>query len=159
MVRLVERSVVVLICLVVAATLVIGVYATVARDHILKNAVGTHRGRQIAAVSAESVCGRGDSAGAPNWIAYEGTVLEYPTGLAVETDDGEIIAFGVGPGKRLAELGFTLHHGDHVSAQGVHEAGEFELTQLVNHATGESIILRDETGRSLLGGKGRRRRA
>jgi len=91
------------------------------------------------------------------WLAYEGTVVQAPEAgvdLVIETSDGEALTVGTGP-SYMASQGFTLQAGEHVQVQGYWEGSEFKASQVTRLADGQTIALRDESGRPAWAGAGR----
>lgn len=85
----------------------------------------------------------------------EGTVVQV-TELVIETVDGQQVQIGLGPSAYREGQGFVLEVGEQVRVSGHWEDGEFKAGQVVKVASGESIVLRDESGRPLWAGQGRR---
>ena len=79
--------------------------------------------------------------------------------LVLETEDGWTIAVGTGLSTYFETLDFTLRVGDQISATGCCEDGEFTVKGVTNNTTGQSVILRDDTGRPAWASQGRRRNA
>jgi hypothetical protein len=104
--------------------------------------------------------GRGQGTGSeyvPTSIAQEtieGIVVET-TELVLETDSGETVQVGLGPSHYRDSQGFVLSIGDKAQVSGYWEDGEFKAAQVTNLDTGESIILRDASGRPMWAGQGR----
>jgi hypothetical protein len=76
--------------------------------------------------------------------------------LTVETTDGREITMLGRPWLFARESGAVLQVGDQVQLLGFDEAGEFEVGQIANLTTGQSVLIRDENGRPLWAGGGRR---
>jgi hypothetical protein len=110
--------------------------------------------------------GRGEGGGwaagtelgaAPQEIeTFEGLVVETDE-LVVEIAPGETIQVGLGPGAYREAQGFGLQAGENVRVSGYWEGDEFKATEVRNHTTGQSIVLRDSTGRPMWAGQGRGR--
>jgi hypothetical protein len=95
---------------------------------------------------------------AEDWNVYEGTVVQAPAAgidLVLETEDGEEIVVGTGPGY-LAEQGFALEAGELVRVQGYWEDDEFKAAQLTRLRDGLTANLRDQLGRPAWSGSGQR---
>jgi hypothetical protein len=91
------------------------------------------------------------------WLTLTGTVVSVDSyALTVETTDGREIAMLGRPWLFAQEAGAVLQVGDQVQLLGFDEAGEFEVGQIANLTTGNSVVLRDESGRPLWAGGGRR---
>jgi hypothetical protein len=92
-----------------------------------------------------------------DWLTLNGTVTSVDSyGLIVETADGQGITVQGRPWLFAQESGVVLQVGDQVQLLGFDEAGEFEVGQIANLTTGDSVLIRDETGRPLWAGRGRR---
>jgi hypothetical protein len=96
-----------------------------------------------------------EAAEAQAWQTVEGVVLET-TELVIETADGQTLQIGLGPSHYRESQGFVLEVGDEVRASGFLEEGEFKAAQVENLDSGESITLRDTSGRPMWAGRGRR---
>ena len=84
-----------------------------------------------------------------DWDLYEGTVIETPAAgidLVIKTVSGEEIVIGAGPGY-LEDQGLVLQAGESVQVQGYWEDDEFKAAQVTRLQDGETVTLRDETGR------------
>jgi hypothetical protein len=91
------------------------------------------------------------------WLTLTGTVVSVDSyALTVETTDGREIAMLGRPWLFARESGAALQVGDQVQLLGFDEAGEFEVGQIANLTTGQSVLIRDENGRPLWAGGGRR---
>ncbi len=93
-----------------------------------------------------------------DWATYEGTVVESPTDggeLVIETDGGQEITVGTGPGYMEAQ-GFALQAPERVQVQGYWEDGELKAAQVTRMRDGQTIALRDQTGRPAWAGSGKR---
>jgi len=93
--------------------------------------------------------GRNETVRSVEWETLTGKVIVVDGDITVETAEGEVL---VGLGRADRE-GFALEVGDEVSVTGFHEDGEFKAGTVENLTTGQTLVLRDETGRR--GGAGR----
>ena len=93
-----------------------------------------------------------------DWQTVEGVVVET-TELVIETADGQTVQVGLGPSHYRESQGFVLQVGDRVRVSGYPEHGEFKAGQVENLDTGESIVLRDTSGRPMWAGQGNRKNA
>lgn len=177
-------SAIALVSVAVMATLVIGVYGAVTGEHTLhesgaqrhgwaarQDGIGQEevqgRGNQVLPAGLPNSKGRGQGKGqqasaehqmqAGDGVEYEGTLVETGQHLVLETEDGQMIEMGIGPSTYFETLDFALSVGDQISATGFHEDGEFKVQNLTNQTTGQSVALRDSTGRPAWAGQGRRR--
>jgi len=87
---------------------------------------------------------------------FEGLVVETDE-LVIETASGETVQVGLGPSAYREAQGFALQTGENVRVSGYWENDEFKATELENQTTGQSIVLRDATGRPMWAGQGRGR--
>lgn len=90
-------------------------------------------------------------------IVIEGVISQAPAAgvdMIIETTDGQVLV-GTGPGY-LQEQGFNLAVGDAVQVSGYFEEDEFKAATITRLADGEAIALRDEFGRPMWSGAGRR---
>jgi hypothetical protein len=72
--------------------------------------------------------------------------------IAIQTAEGEVI---VGLGQASYREGFALKVGDEVTIAGFYEDDEFKAGTIENLTTGQTITLRNETGRPMWAGRGR----
>ena len=92
------------------------------------------------------------------WLTIEGKVLvgtDMGSDIVIETADGTQVEVGTGPGW-LTSQGFELNNGDRVTVKGFWEDGEFKAGEIARQGDGVKIALRDENGRPLWAGTGRR---
>ena len=93
-----------------------------------------------------------------DWTVYEGTVVQVPgdgQDLVIQTADGEEIVVGTGPGY-MEEQGFVLQAGEQVQVRGTWEGSELKAARLTRLRDGQTITLRDASGRPAWAGAGRR---
>lgn len=91
------------------------------------------------------------------WLTLSGTVSSIDASLlAVQMDNGELVEIMGRPWTFAQEQGFTAVAGDQVTLVGFYENGEFEVGQLENLSTGLSVSIRNDSGRPLWAGQGRR---
>lgn len=91
---------------------------------------------------------------ADTWIPVSGTVVATDDGLTIETAEGEM-ALETGPTWYWDENGIGLEAGDDVVLYGFYEGDDFEIGGIENLTSGETVRLRDDTGRPLWAGRGR----
>jgi hypothetical protein len=84
----------------------------------------------------------------------EGLVLAMDE-LVIETSSGTTVQVGLGPSFYRESQGFVLEVGANVRVSGYWEENEFKAAQVENLDTGQSIILRDASGRPMWAGQGR----
>jgi hypothetical protein len=84
-----------------------------------------------------------------------GTVVSTEEELVLQTDDGEVVV-GLGPEWYREAQSYAPAVGDEVEVTGFYEGENFEVVTIENLLTGETLILREPTGRPLwAGGRGR----
>jgi hypothetical protein len=96
---------------------------------------------------------------AETWLTLSGWVVDL-TGdeLTVQTEEGSV-AVHLGPEWYWESEGITLHNEDRVAVTGFYEGDAFEVVEIENLSTQETVSLRDGTGRPLWTGRGRGGRA
>ncbi len=91
------------------------------------------------------------------WLTLSGTVTNADASLlAVKLDNGELVEMIGRPWSYAQGEGFTASTGDAVTLLGFYENDEFEVGRIDNLTTGLSVAIRDESGRPLWAGGGRR---
>jgi hypothetical protein len=80
------------------------------------------------------------------WVTLTGRVTVVDSEMTLQTTEGEVL---VGMGQSAYRESFGLEVGDEVSVAGFYEDGEFKARTVETLATGETIVLRDETGRPM----------
>jgi hypothetical protein len=89
------------------------------------------------------------------WVTMNGVIQTVTADeMIVRTSDGQEILVDGRAWRFAQELGFTAQAGESVSLTGFYEDGDFEVGQIT--ASGQSVSLRDESGRPLWAGRGRR---
>ena len=90
-------------------------------------------------------------------LTQSGAVTGVDAGvLTVQLDNGELVEMMGRPWTYAQEQGFTAQLGDRVTVVGFYEGDEFEVGQIDNDSTGLSVVIREESGRPLWAGRGRR---
>ena len=87
----------------------------------------------------------------------QGVVISSDSEILVRTAEGEEVLVGLGQAWYREQAGFAVAVGDQVSVVGFYEEGEFKAATIENTTTGETITLRDATGRPAWSGQGNRR--
>jgi hypothetical protein len=91
------------------------------------------------------------------WLTLSGVVTSIDAGLlTVQLDNGELVEMAGRPWSFAQEQGFAAEVGDRVYMVGFYEGDEFEVGQIDNDSTGMSVVIREESGRPLWAGQGRR---
>ena len=98
--------------------------------------------------------GRGENATVRTveWETLTGKVIAVDSEVTIQTAEGQVL---VGMGQSAYWEGFGVKVGDEITVRGFHEDGEFKAGTVENLATGETVVLRDETGRPMWSGQGR----
>jgi hypothetical protein len=76
--------------------------------------------------------------------------------LVVQTTDGQEVVVEGRAWRFAQELGFTAQVDDHLTLTGFYEDGEFKVSQIEDVTSGQKVIVRDESGRPIWAGGGRR---
>jgi hypothetical protein len=121
--------------------------------------------RNGAPVPSSNGTGRGSGSGvssaaypATEWLTLGGEVIaRVDDELTVQTADGEMVLH-LGPEWYWDAEGIPLNAGDQVQVTGFYDADEFEVARVENTTSGESVTLRDDSGRPLWAGRGRQGR-
>ena len=91
------------------------------------------------------------------WLTIQGTVASVDANtLVVLTTDGEQVTVEGRAWWFAQEQGFSAQVGDKVTLTGFHEDDHFEVGQIDDATTGQTVLIRDENGRPLWAGRGRR---
>jgi hypothetical protein len=91
------------------------------------------------------------------WLTVQGTVVSVDANaLVVQTSSGEQVTVENRVWWFAQEQGFSTQVGDQVTLTGFHEGGEFEVGQIEDATNGQTVLIRDENGRPLWAGRGRR---
>ena len=90
------------------------------------------------------------------WVTVAGTVNSFDgVGVSLTTDDGAPLWVQFGQSRYVSAQGVTFNAGDHLTVNGFEENGQFQAGTVVNDTTGQTLNLRDTTGRPLwAGGQG-----
>jgi RNase P/RNase MRP subunit p29 len=104
----------------------------------------------------------GDQAGVgeadvKEWLTIQGAVVSVDANtLVVQADSGEQVAVEKRAWWFAQEQGFSAQVGDQVTLVGFYEGDDFEVGQIEDAANGQTVLVRDENGRPLWAGRGRR---
>ena len=96
--------------------------------------------------------GRNETVRNVEWETLTGEVVIVDGEITIQTAEGQVL---VGMGQSAYWENFALEVGDEITVLGFHEDGEFKAGTVENLTTGETIVLRDETGRPMWSGQGR----
>jgi hypothetical protein len=87
------------------------------------------------------------------WLTVAGTVNSFDgVGVSLTADDGAPVWVQFGQSRYVSEQGVTFTAGDHLTVNGFEENGQFQAGTVVNDTTGQTLNLRDTTGRPLWAG-------
>ena len=90
------------------------------------------------------------------WLTLSGTVISVDAdALVVQTAEGEVTVENR-PWWFAQESGFGAQVGDQVTLTGFYEDGAFEVGQIDDLTSGQTVSIRDENGRPGWAGRGRR---
>jgi len=95
--------------------------------------------------------GRNETVRNVEWETLTGTVIGIDHEVAIQTAGGEVL---IGMGQSAYWADFEVNVGDEITVLGFHEDGEFKAGTVENLDTGETVALRDETGRPMWAGQG-----
>jgi hypothetical protein len=91
------------------------------------------------------------------WVMREGTVEAVDEELlTIALADGETMVIEGRAWSFAQEQAFLVNSGDQLSLEGFWEDGDFVVGHIKNITTGHTVLLREETGRPLWAGGGRR---
>jgi hypothetical protein len=91
------------------------------------------------------------------WLTLQGTVASVNAdSLVVQTTGGEQVTVDNRAWWFAQDQGFTAQAGDQVTVVGFYEDGDLEVGQIDDLTSGQTVSIRDESGRPLWAGRGRR---
>jgi hypothetical protein len=91
-----------------------------------------------------------------DWLSVEGAVGPVDgSALVVQTTDGQEVVVEGRAWRFAQELGFSVQEGDEVNLLGFYEDGEFKASQIEDTTNGQTVLVRDESGRPMWAGGGR----
>jgi hypothetical protein len=90
------------------------------------------------------------------WQTVSGTISNVDASYAeIMLSDGRTVEVGGRAWQLAAAQNFTANAGDNVTVHGFDENGVFQAGQIGNQRNGQTLNLRDTTGRPLWAGRGR----
>jgi hypothetical protein len=96
-------------------------------------------------------------ANAEGWLTLQGAIVSVDANrLVVQMDSGEQVTVENRAWWFVQEQGFLAQVGDRVTLIGFYEGDHFEVGRIDNATNDQTVRLRDENGRSLWAGRGRR---
>jgi hypothetical protein len=123
---------------------------------------GQGQGKRGGQGQGQSAAGQGQTqnpnlgtpqANVTTWTTVAGTVNSFDgVGVSLTTDDGAPLWVQFGQSRYVSAQGATFNAGDHVTVNGFEENGQFQAGTVVNDTTGQTLNLRDTTGRPLWAG-------
>lgn len=125
------------------------------------NAAGQGQGGQGTGGGAGGPSGLAESGGDPQaevaeWVTLQGTVESVSVDEAViAASTGETILLDGRAWSFAQEAGFSVEAGEEVSITGFYEEGDFEIGMVEDLTSGQSIQLREQSGRPAWAGNGR----
>ncbi|MBN1658533.1 MAG: hypothetical protein JXA93_09045 [Anaerolineae bacterium] len=91
------------------------------------------------------------------WVTLEGTAVAVSTNeMTFQADGGESLLVDGRAWRFIQEQGFVITTGDRLRLTGFYENGDLEVGIIDDLTTGQSVSIRDENGRPLWAGRGRR---
>ena len=91
------------------------------------------------------------------WLQLYGSVVSVDAdALVIQMADGEQIAVENRPWSFAQEQGFSAQLNDELTLTGFYEGEEFEVGRIDDATNGQTVLLRDESGRPMWAGRGRR---
>jgi len=91
------------------------------------------------------------------WLTLQGIVVSVDAdALVVQTVNGEQVTMENRPWWFAQEQGFSAQVGDQVTLIGFYEGDDLEVGQIDDITKGQTVLVRDENGRPLWAGRGRR---
>jgi hypothetical protein len=102
--------------------------------------------------------GSGNGTGIPQeheWVTLTGSVIsDSPQGLLVDTAEQGELTLNLGKPGFAEEQAVVFNPGDTVTILGFDQSGVFQVGQITNNTTDETLFLRDPNGRPLWAGRG-----
>ena len=139
------------------------------QDELVKNdgsaSAAPGNGAQRTGWSGNGGRGRADDQVTPNtgqaevhdWISLQGAVDNVDeSALVIRLSSGELVTVEGRPWWFAQEKGFSAVIGDQITLTGFYESDNFEAGQITNNNTNLAIKIRQENGRPLWAGGGRR---
>jgi hypothetical protein len=121
---------------------------------------GNGRGRQVneaPAAGQNSAVPNVGQTGVSEWAEVSGVVVRADeTALVVQAADGATVEIVNRPWSFAVSQGFMAEAGDQVTLTGFYEGDTFEAAQISDATSGQNVSIRDDAGRPLWAGGGRR---
>jgi hypothetical protein len=124
-----------------------------------RNAQGSDQGG-YSGEGREDAPGDGSSTGQAQvdiWLQLHGAVVSVDADvLVIRIADGTQVSVENRPWWFAQEQGFSAQIGDEITLTGFYEDDAFEVGRIDDVTTGQTVLLRDEDGRPMWAGRGRR---
>ena len=133
-------------------------------EHVAETGAGKNSGpggNRLGSEVGEDDCDGSESSDAgraevEDWVELSGTVAEVDEhDMLVELENGETLSVSGRPWRFALENAFEASNGDAVTLIGFYEGDRFEVGTLTNESSGQSLVIRDESGRPMWAGGGR----
>lgn len=126
-------------------------------DEDIRQTGGQRNGQNQAQTSVSGETTASQEVSIDTWITQQGTVTHIDEEMVtLVLADGEELIIEGRAWSFAQEQGFAIQRGDRLELAGFFEEDTFEVGQINNLTTDESVVLREETGRPLWSGRGRR---
>ncbi len=113
-------------------------------------------GEQVRGLGIGDGTGTGEAV-VEEWLTFQGSVASLDSdAMVVQLDSGEQIVVENRPWWFAQEQGFAARPGDQLTLRAFYEGDSIEVGQMANVRTGQTVQLREESGRPLWAGRGRR---
>lgn len=141
---------------VVWGLVVVGLVGILVAGAVVRTAAKTGEGAEAPGRGGGQGGGTGE-AQVDEWLTLTGRVVSADAdALVVQTATGEQVVVENRPWSFAQELGFAAAAGDELTVTGFYEEGSLEVGKIANQHTGQQVQLREESGRPLWAGRGRR---
>ena len=116
----------------------------------------TGTGEQVRGLGSGDGTGTGEAV-VEEWLTFQGSVASIDADvMVVRLDSGEQIVVENRPWWFAQEQGFAAQPGDRLTLRAFYEGDSIEVGQMANVRTGQAVQLREESGRPMWAGRGRR---
>jgi hypothetical protein len=88
-----------------------------------------------------------------DWVTVKGIVNSFDgVGVSLTTEEGAPLWVQFGQSRYVSAQGVTFNAGDYLTVNGFYENGQYQAGTVTNDTTGQTLNLRDTTGRPLWAG-------
>ena len=94
-----------------------------------------------------------------DWTTLSGTITSFSTEdlqIEISGSNEDMIEVAGQAWRLVQELGYFPEEGNEVTVEGFYENGEFEVSTILDLSTGQIFLLREDSGRPLWSGGGRK---